>query len=344
MASGSRQVFPVSRFPRVKISNDRGSPVQFRLAFWMVLLLNQTVHAWSAGGHHLITVMAYGLLTAEEQGELQRILLDHPRFSEDFSHPKNVIGQGEIDLWRIGRAGHWSDIARSQTLFHRPNWHWQQGSSLTIGHVEVPLTPGSASDGATLNSKPLHIAQAIELCRGVLKDKSRQNSDRALAVGWLAHLIADAHQPCHAGSLYVEGLFPEGDRGGNSIPTRQSKNLHALWDSLLGPKFDARDIQRRAQEIQLGPNWKQARDDTTADIDLLPIPWLVESSAYARSHVYSEEVLGAVEAAVRGSQKIETVDLSKEYLKAAGSLAKTRAAFAAHRLAGVLHQSLESNR
>ena len=52
------------------------------------------------------------------------------------------------------------------------------------------------------------------------------------------------------------------------------------------------------------------------------------------------EVMAAVEAAARGGQKVETVDLSEEYLKAAGALARVRAAFAAHRLAGILSDSL----
>ena len=30
---------------------------------------------------------------------------------------------------------------------------------------------------------------------------------------------ADAHQPCHAGSLYAESVFPEGDRGANTTIT-----------------------------------------------------------------------------------------------------------------------------
>ena len=312
------------------------------VTFLLSCFIAQSCFAWSEGGHHLIAELAYDLLTEDEAGELRSILSSHPRFVEDFTPPKNVEGDEEIDLWRIGRAGYWPDVARSQPTFNRPEWHYQLGSSLTIGDkVTVPESPFSIPDGATLDTKELHIAQAVELCRKILKDNSKPNADRALAICWLSHLVADAHQPCHAGSLYYAGVFPDGDRGANSIPTKQSKNLHALWDGLLGPRFDAGDIRRRAKEIMKSDAWTDAREDLESDICLKPQTWLSESSAYARSHVYAPEVMAAVETAAKGGQKVETVDLSEEYLKAAGRLARVRAAFAAHRLAGILSDSLE---
>ena len=151
------------------------------------------------------------------------------RFGDDFQPPAKVTGHRDVLHWTIGRAGYWPDIARSQPFYNRPSWHYQLGSSLTIGNnVNVPATPGPVSPDATLESKDLHIAQAVELCRSVLRDQSRSDGDRALAICWLAHLVADAHQPCHAGSLYVDGIFPDGDRGANSIPTKQGRNMHAL--------------------------------------------------------------------------------------------------------------------
>lgn len=99
-----------------------------------------------------------------------------------------------------------------------------------MGSVEGPKKLGPLPEDATLATKDLYIAQALELCTKVLAGKSQPDSDRAIAVCWIAHLVADAHQPCHAGSLYALDLFPDGDRGANSIKTKQSKNMHALWD------------------------------------------------------------------------------------------------------------------
>lgn len=102
----------------------------------------------------------------------------------------------------------------------------------------------------------------------------RPESERAIAQCWIVHLVADAHQPCHAGSLYVEDVFPEGDRGGHEIKTKQSKNLHALWDGLLGPKWDEGDLDRRAREmpkVELAAGgidvWrKESRDAAVASV------------------------------------------------------------------------------
>ena len=315
--------------------------MRFIVAFLLTCFIVQPCLAWSEGGHHLIAVLAYELLSEGEQQQLQLILAAHPRFTEDFVAPKNVTGAEATKFWLIGRAGYWPDVAR-KTKFDRPNWHWQLASTLVIGdNVEVPMSPGPVSDDATLDSKDLHIAQAVELCRRIFKDQSRPNSDRALALCWLAHLVADAHQPCHAGSLYVAGVFPEGDRGANSIPVKQRGNLHSLWDSLLGPKFDAGDVRRRAIEIKSDHStWNSAGQAAKAKDGLNPLAWLDESQQYSRSHVYTPDILLAVEAAVRGSQKVEKLDLSDAYLKAAGQVARKRAAFAAQRLGKLLQEYL----
>jgi hypothetical protein len=197
-------------------------------------------------------------------------------------------------------------------------------------------------EDATLETQTLHIAQAFELCRKVLSDKSRPNAERAIAVCWLAHLAGDAHQPCHAGSCYLSGLFPEGDRGASSIPTKQAKNMHSLWDGLLGRRYDAGDIQRRAREIRMDTaNWKAAAEAAQAPDGLNPLTWLAESADFARSHVYTPDVLDALKAAAKSGQPLEELDVNEEYLKSAGRLAQVRVASAAHRLAGVWREALK---
>lgn len=125
----------------------------------------------------------------------------------------------------------------------------------------------------------------------------------------------------HAGSLYAEGTFPEGDRGANSIPTKQGRNLHALRDGLLGTQYDAGNVARRAKEIKRdAATWTAAK---TAGTTLEPLQWLSESSEFGRSHVYTSDVLDAADAARRaGLEKVEQVTLRDDYLKAAGALAQ----------------------
>jgi hypothetical protein len=43
----------------------------------------------------------------------------------------------------------------------------------------------------------------------------------------------------------MEGVFEkkDGDRGANSIPTKQRQNMHALWDQILGEDFALRTMR-----------------------------------------------------------------------------------------------------
>ncbi len=296
----------------------------------IALLLCSSALAWSEGGHHLIAVLAFRQLPKDKQDELIRILKAHPRFEQDFKLPSKVRN---ADEWLIGRASYWPDVARSQPEYNRPNWPYQLGCSFTIGSVEPPASPGPLPANATLETKDLYIAQALELTTGILHDKTKPDSERAIALCWVAHLVADAHQPCHAGSIYVEGLFPEGDRGANSIKTKQLKNMHALWDGLLGPKWDEADVNRRASEM---PRVVRSRAGAG---EIAPLPggveqWLIESRDSAIHFVYTSVVMEPISVAVRsGSKELAELDLPESYLKEAGRVARTRAAAAGARLA-----------
>lgn len=307
------------------------------------ILTAQTCLAWSEGGHHLITLVAYDLLKPERQERLRELIKFHPRFAEDFVPPEKLPTEREKERWTIGRAGYWPDVAR-KTTFDRPNWHWQLGPNLVIGDVAtVPANPGPCPLDATLGSKDLHIAQAVELCRRIWRDKSQPSADRAIALCWLAHLVGDAHQPCHAGSLYSAVAFRDGDRGANSIPTKQRKNLHSLWDGLLGPDFSVGGVRRRRLEILENRDLcGDAKLAANAEGGLEPLTWLSESSEMAKEYVYTQEVLDHIDAVERKVvSKLEPIDLSEEYLKAAGTLAQKRAAYASYRLARFLIEGLE---
>ncbi|TVP96125.1 MAG: hypothetical protein EA381_17700, partial [Planctomycetaceae bacterium] len=171
----------------------------------------------------------------------------------------------------------------------------------------------------------------------VLGSADASASDRALAICWLAHLVGDSHQPCHAGSLYAEVVFPEGDRGANSIRTRQSRNMHALWDQLLGQRYVHGDVRRRMAEIQTDTELVALADavmDQPNGLD--PGVWLKESRDAGLQFVYTPEVIDVVLRAQRaGSTDLETITLSEQYLKNAGRVAQLRALLAARRLAVV---------
>jgi hypothetical protein len=314
----------------------------------VLLLIPSPVFAWSEGGHHLIAAVAFSLLTEKEQAELIAVLQKHPRYAEDFVPPEKLPNEEEKIRWLVGRSGYWPDVARRQPIYHRSTWHYELGPSLVIGDstkLLVPDRPGAMPVDATLETQELHIAQAIQLCRKVLSDKSQDAGDRALALCWIGHLVADSHQPCHAGSLYMEGVFEkkDGDRGANSIPTKQRQNMHALWDQLLGDEFALRSMRRRYAEIVTSAELKALGEQAVAvSGGLDPLVWLEESRRLAVEQVYTPEVLDPLNIVVRGlAEKPEVLTLSEDYLKNAGRVAQQRATQGAYRLAGVWRECLK---
>ncbi len=306
----------------------------------VVLIPCQPILAWSEGGHHIIAALAFQMLPELDKQSIIEILKSHPQFDSEFRIPAGIQDANQTRLFLAGRAGYWPDVARGYEELNRPTWHYQLGSSMVLGNanaVKVHVTPPESPGNATLDTQELQIVQALELCKATLKDKSKSASDRALAICWIAHLVGDAHQPCHAGSLYAEGLFPEGDRGANSIPTIQRKNLHALWDGLLGVQFDAGDVRKRMFEItsdaSLVAIGKQA---IQSDEGLLPETWLRESRIKSVGYVYTPEVVRPlVEALEAGNTSLRPINLSDDYLKRAGKVSQERAIQAAYRLSKV---------
>ena len=306
-------------------------------------MITQPCRAWSECGHHIIAILAFDQIQPAQQKRILRLLAQHPRFAEDFSPPVVGMTSEQLSRWYVGCAGYWPDVARGFPEYDRPTWHYQLGSTLTIGdQVNVPLAPGRLPAEATLETRELYIAQAIELCRKTLRDKTTTEAEKAVAICWLCHLVADAHQPCHAGSLYVETVFPDGDRGANGIETTLGRNLHGLWDDLLGQRYDAAEIARRAENIagevlQIG----QAKTAANSVDDLNPANWLAESVTLGRQSVYTPDVMNAIEAARRsGTDQVELLDLPETYLKHAQLIAEQQAAVAATRLAAVFNEAL----
>ena len=131
-------------------------------------------------------------------------------------------------------------------------------------------------------------------------------------------------------------MFPEGDRGGNEIKPKQSKSLHALWDGLLGPKWDEADGNRRAAEIEGDEFITRIAKSMSSSIDsATPVAWLKECRGYAPSTVYAPPVLRPIVVAFRGKIQLKQIGLPESYLKESGRHAHMQRAVAMGRLAKV---------
>jgi hypothetical protein len=305
-----------------------------RLLTVAILLCPTVASAWSEGGHHLIGLIAYHLMDDAEKAAFQELLAAHPRFADDFKVPGNV---NDADRWRPGRPSYWPDVARDFPGYNRPSWHWQDDVTLVVGDrskVNLPTTVFKVPRLADLDSKDLHASQAIALCQRVMGDATETPADRALALCWLGHLVGDVHQPCHAGSLYAAVAFPRGDRGANEIKTGQRRNMHSLWDGLLGPRYNETSENRRFAEI-INDAELMARGEKSAE-KMDPLDWLEESRLASVKTVYTSEVLGSVRAVAEGrAESMSVVTVSPEYLETAGRMATLRACQAGWRLAKV---------
>lgn len=157
------------------------------------------------------------------------------------------------------------------------------------------------------------VVAAIERYQRILADRSRSREERADALRFVVHFVADAHQPLHA------SFKP--DKGGNSMQLRYGRenwNLHGVWDSLV-----LKSSGRRWPELvrELGAGLPRA-DATT------PAQWAEESCLAVRDGgIYPD-----------GNR------IDEAYLQRALPLAEKRLQQAAARLADMLERSLGGRR
>ena len=138
-------------------------------------------------------------------------------------------------------------------------------------------------------------------------------------------------------------MFPDGDRGGNSIKIGSRGNLHSTWDGLLGGSASSGDVLKRVAKLK---NDKATvakviahRDSFGADSSkwIDAELWLMESRKAGRQYVYNQEILEPVTVAARGLvDEVHIPQLSEAYLVEAGRVARIRATQAGYRLEEVL--------
>ena len=287
----------------VQVADRLSWRVKIVRAFALALLLASPAHAWNALGHKVIADIAWQQLDEPTRAEIVKTLRRHPRFDDDFAK------QGDIgdDRWIFQQAAVWPDIARGSKL-DMPTWHYVNHPLFVGGKRPVSFNLATVPKA---KADTWNVGQAIVYCRKVIASDAIP-SQKALAYSWLFHLVGDLHQPMHSTALVCE-RFPEGDRGGNSIPLVQGDNLHALWDNLLGRQHRPNDVKREIAELKAKPElWKV---DTTGDVE----SWIQESHELAK-FAYCPEIVEAVPQA----GELAKIQLPVTYLKEAGEQAQRR--------------------
>jgi hypothetical protein len=223
--------------------------VQLRvLALAVALVVATRADAWSTPGHRVVAAVAEERLSPPARALVREILGSTPMSDPD------VAG--------------WADAQRDPAT--KP-WHY----------VNIPLSaPGydAARDCPRGDCVVAAIARAERRLRA-----GASAVERADALRWLLHLVADVHQPLHAGD--------RGDRGGNDLLTRRARgrgqpgNLHHVWDfDVVGPVLQGRDAAAVGRDLARST---PERDASEWARELDPAAWATESHRVARG-VYEE--------------------------------------------------------
>lgn len=298
--------------------------------------------AWNASGHMQIALFAYEDLPDSAQRSLVQLLKMHPRYGDDFAPqlPKD-LSPAEQDRWIFAFASTWPDVVRGNPEYDHPTWHYvnlplrqRRGQISTCREARAEWEASVAPTAAS--ATPDSIVHAVARAERVLGDESRPAPERAIALSWLLHLVADAHQPLHGVALFTERRFASGDRGGNDIILLGRGSLHRVWDDLLGDRTDLPALDAALRALRA----RSARAAAErAGNELSVGRWIDESCALARSSVYVPAVLAAVqrfEVEHAGSAAKPEVSLKPAYIDTAALLARHRAAQAAGRLRALL--------
>src|SRR6185503_6641561 len=228
-------------------------------------------------------------------------------------------------------AATWADIIRDRNFdnrykkCHHSNWHYSDTFwTEKDGRVEILKAPEEGG---------LALEKIIEFMK--LESSDARDSEKALGIAWLEHLIGDLHQPLHA-SARVTATEPKGDQGANlflltpvGTPRDKQENLHWFWDSIV---------------VRNKPN---ERDECDADF-VDPIARSIMKK-YSFQEMESRLALGDPERWKRESFEIASTRLfqadlkrnempSSEYKKAAMKIAEERLALAGYRMGALFNQ------
>ena len=207
-----------------------------------------TVLAWGSAGHEIVAAIAEDRLGPEARAMVREIAGDVPLSSPDICT--------------------WADHHRTPTT---AKWHY----------VNIPF---AATRYEPERDCPRGACAVAEIGRAAGELVHEDDPElRREALRWLVHVVADLHQPLHAGDGW--------DRGGNDLRVRlghrrEPTNLHHVWDTELVEPF-VRHRRRPLAAARLLEDAIPADAARTWASNLDAVSWATESSREARA-IYAE--------------------------------------------------------
>lgn len=308
--------------------------IRFALAMLGLFIPVSLAGAWNDKGHMVVARLAWKELSAGERAKVLEFLAKHPHYEEYLKkdRPDNI----PEEEWVFMRAATWADWVRGgpaeRRKYNQPTWHY----------VNLPLVQA----GSQVKPPPLpeqNIIKQITASKNIVKLGGSQE-ERAIHVCWLFHLLGDLHQPMHCITFYGDA-FPDGDRGGNRALARiegRRIQMHAFWDELLGAGVSRGSIDSAMAEIEALIKDNAAAIEADLKANQTPEDWAKEGFAQAKRWAYLNGELRPANADQKPANEM-LPNLSVDYAKDAGKVARLGAAKAGKRLAGVLREVISAN-
>jgi hypothetical protein len=285
------------------------------------LLACEPASAWSAQGHMASGAIAYDRLAADDPSaidQIRQLMIAHPDRARFEAALGDLVGPSR-DRMLFELMARWPDEVR-RTPFNHTHWHhqlrvvsgWRLMGSLRIGEAD----------------------SAFRRNLQIVRDAKAEAGAKAVALCWLIHVIADMHQPLHAGHR-MSGRFPTTDRAGTIAWVRRAAgeppvNLHFFWDraaDLPGEDIASSEIIARNAEVLVKPESLPAGNGPP---DAQFHAWTEESERLAATVAYQGDGLTAA------ARREDAPVVSAGYVADARRLAERRLGEAGIRIARVM--------
>jgi hypothetical protein len=243
------------------------SPPMLLLAL-AAALLPVAAGAWGKPAHRVVAGLAQDQLHPAARAEVSRLLAREP------------------DPTLAGVSG-WADEVREdggKSGRRTRRWHY-----VDFGLGSCVYEPARDCPGGDC------VVAAIDRELLALSDRRRPDAERAEALKYLVHLVADVHQPLHS--------TPRDDKGGLDFQVSwlgEGDNLHLVWDVRMLERELAIEGLDEAGYVHALESRAPLPADATLPSSRPAVDWAQEScrvvrdgALYPASHVLGDEYLGA---------------------------------------------------
>jgi len=307
-------------------------PIPLVMAVATIALPATSATAWTRPGHMVAAAIAYDELMRDDPGlvaEMLRLLAAHPD-PGPFQVAIDRTEGAERDRRLFLQMARWPDDVRGGSHDH-PTWHYRL---LPVADAGAP-PPAASSKGSGV--------EALALNLSVARDPRARAADRAVALCWILHLVADFHQPLHSAER-VGPAWPQGDEGGSKVFLRdhisgKPVSLHWFWDDSVNRDGSAATAFAKARDLMARfPRARFAAElsHPAAHADASS-RWLGESHKLAVTLGYQSD-------APRATTPETAAPPAPAYLQAVEQAAEQRLALSGYRLADLLKHTLTSRR